>query len=788
MATRTILAGTPIISVDAKFLITIDTARAFFREVSNILLGNHLSEHAALAAYLAVHRFARPTGNLWNAYFDMLPRSFETVAANFPSSLQDLLPEYLRHGLMQQQAKTLQRDFEAVRKMGLNIDADDFRWGWFAVNTRCITLNTSIQTNYSANTNDPKIALAPFLDLLNHSQFAKISANFNRITNAFEIVALEDIPRGKECFISYGAHDNAFLLVEYGFAISRHCENKELNFWTHNRFDHLNIDKEIMCLPIPGEKSGVRETIFSELQASGLNYALHVDEDSFRVMNALRLYSCFIGGNMKSQLRVWRKVVQGELPFIDKENEKRANKLLLSICDNLLTVFQDSLELLSQWRMKNTDKIHKIQGDLVKLVLESFRYAPRILTPQDSTYSALWDQCNITPFVHALHSFTYSEETQPPPPPAFAAHPPMYPPVVSELRIVQGEDESFLPPYLFHKHTVSQLEVSNGTCCPGQLSDKGKITMMNFGSRLREKYVDALKFLPEILTPSFNKTNMYIRSTGYVRTVESVQYLLAGLFPFHTRQLGQSADIAIHIKGDENMYIDFTCGKLHQLVEPFKKAAAIRNHALTNELMSKMISKFPEQGNEGDEDIMSTPGSNLTQKSESDRLKLFGIREIDVFYDTLKCIKAAGIPLPRGVTNEELDGLSHVFVESFAGGFLDAGTESISGPSTSLAVKRLIAGRFIGDLMEFMEKRTQTALNDKSAINLGIFSGHDTTILPLLLGLDAATGENRAWPKFAANITVELFEDTSSKNVGAHYVQVRYDDVPLKLSFCQRAG
>ncbi|KAJ3381074.1 hypothetical protein HDU84_005386 [Entophlyctis sp. JEL0112] len=626
MATRTILAGTPIISVDAKFLITIDTARAFFREVSNILLGNHLSEHAALAAYLAVHRFARPTGNLWNAYFDMLPRSFETVAANFPSSLQDLLPEYLRHGLMQQQAKTLQRDFEAVRKMGLNIDADDFRWGWFAVNTRCITLNTSIQTNYSANTNDPKIALAPFLDLLNHSQFAKISANFNRITNAFEIVALEDIPRGKECFISYGAHDNAFLLVEYGFAISH------------------------------------------------------------------------------------------------------------------------------------------------------------------STYSALWDQCNITPFVHALHSFTYSEETQPPPPPAFAAHPPMYPPVVSELRIVQGEDESFLPPYLFHKHTVSQLEVSNGTCCPGQLSDKGKITMMNFGSRLREKYVDALKFLPEILTPSFNKTNMYIRSTGYVRTVESVQYLLAGLFPFHTRQLGQSADIAIHIKGDENMYIDFTCGKLHQLVEPFKKAAAIRNHALTNELMSKMISKFPEQGNEGDEDIMSTPGSNLTQKSESDRLKLFGIREIDVFYDTLKCIKAAGIPLPRGVTNEELDGLSHVFVESFAGGFLDAGTESISGPSTSLAVKRLIAGRFIGDLMEFMEKRTQTALNDKSAINLGIFSGHDTTILPLLLGLDAATGENRAWPKFAANITVELFEDTSSKNVGAHYVQVRYDDVPLKLSFCQRAG
>ncbi|KAJ3348951.1 hypothetical protein HDU83_000935 [Entophlyctis luteolus] len=671
MATRTILAGTPIISVDAKFLITIDTARAFFREVSNILLGNHLSEHAALAAYLAVHRFARPTGNLWNAYFDMLPRSFETVAANFPSSLQDLLPEYLRHGLMQQQAKTLQRDFEAVRKIGLNIDADDFRWGWFAVNTRCITLNTSIQTNYSANTNDPKIALAPFLDLLNHSQFAKISANFNRITNAFEIVALEDIPRGKECFISYGAHDNAFLLVEYGFAISRHCENKELNFWTHNRFDHLNIDKEIMCLPIPGENPGVRETIFSELQASGF---------------------------------------------------------------------------------------------------------------------ALWDQCNITPFVHALHSFTYSEETQPPPPPAFAAHPPMYPPVVSELRIVQGEDESFLPPYLFHKHTVSQLEVSNGTCCPGQLSDKGKITMMNFGSRLREKYVDALKFLPEILTPSFNKTNMYIRSTGYVRTVESVQYLLAGLFPFHTRQLGQSADIAIHIKGDENMYIDFTCGKLHQLVEPFKKAAAIRNHALTNELMSKMISKFPEQGNEGDEDIMSTPGSNLTQKSESDRLKLFGIREIDVFYDTLKCIKAAGIPLPRGVTNEELDGLSHVFVESFAGGFLDAGTESISGPSTSLAVKRLIAGRFIGDLMEFMEKRTQTALNDKSAINLGIFSGHDTTILPLLLGLDAATGENRAWPKFAANITVELFEDTSSKNVGAHYVQVRYDDVPLKLSFCQRAG
>jgi acid phosphatase len=83
--------------------------------------------------------------------------------------------------------------------------------------------------------------------------------------------------------------------------------------------------------------------------------------------------------------------------------------------------------------------------------------------------------------------------------------------------------------------------------------------MNNLGKQLRNLYVDKLGFLPKYLNTDFLHGNgvdsgdIYVRSTGYVRTVESVQYLLAGLFPLDKREPGDGSDIAIHIKATENM-------------------------------------------------------------------------------------------------------------------------------------------------------------------------------------------------------------------------------------------
>ncbi len=44
--------------------------------------------------------------------------------------------------------------------------------------------------------------------------------------------------------------------------------------------------------------------------------------------------------------------------------------------------------------------------------------------------------------------------------------------------------------------------------------------------------------------------NLYIRSTDYSRTIESVQYLLGGLYPVKSRNMGQ--DLVIHVRDYQN--------------------------------------------------------------------------------------------------------------------------------------------------------------------------------------------------------------------------------------------
>lgn len=70
--------------------------------------------------------------------------------------------------------------------------------------------------------------------------------------------------------------------------------------------------------------------------------------------------------------------------------------------------------------------------------------------------------------------------------------------------------------------------------------------MMALGSRLRFHYINRLKLMGEYLDPM----NLYIRSTDYSRTIESVQYLLGGLYPVKSRKIGQ--DLVIHVRDYQN--------------------------------------------------------------------------------------------------------------------------------------------------------------------------------------------------------------------------------------------
>ena len=101
-------------------------------------------------------------------------------------------------------------------------------------------------------------------------------------------------------------------------------------------------------------------------------------------------------------------------------------------------------------------------------------------------------------------------------------------------------------------------------------------------------------------------------------------------------------------------------------------------------------------------------------------------------------------------------------------------------------------GSFVDTLCERMQQRVQVERGD--AHKLLLYSGHDYTILPLLLVLGVQV---REWPPFTANLIIELYKtrkvlgDKKTSNDGAgdrdtgsyaeHYVRVLYNGEPLVL-------
>jgi hypothetical protein len=63
------------------------------------------------------------------------------------------------------------------------------------------------------------MALAPYLDFLNHSTDMEVDAKFNKVTRRYEIYTKTPYKKGQQVFISYGPHSNDTLFLEYGFTV-----------------------------------------------------------------------------------------------------------------------------------------------------------------------------------------------------------------------------------------------------------------------------------------------------------------------------------------------------------------------------------------------------------------------------------------------------------------------------------------------------------------------------------------------------------------------------------------
>jgi len=140
-----------------------------------------LSSYDILLTFLMYEQH-RGLQSPWHAYINMLPKNYSTPVYWSDEALSSLPSDIFQEArlLVDKVAKNFSRLRDLfnyiVTMLGDSLDGtftfSRFKWAWTSVSTRCIYMRPP---NFVSGTSDDNsIALAPLLDLLNHSPHVQV--------------------------------------------------------------------------------------------------------------------------------------------------------------------------------------------------------------------------------------------------------------------------------------------------------------------------------------------------------------------------------------------------------------------------------------------------------------------------------------------------------------------------------------------------------------------------------------------------------------------------------------
>ncbi|XP_020714474.1 SET domain-containing protein 4 [Ceratitis capitata] len=253
--TQNFCAGDRLISLPLKCLVTICTLEesSHFKsqfDTKKFHKDLKIPFQALLALYVLHEQHLEEASHI-NAYIKSIPKQFSTPYFCTIAELQRLPEEILEKTVAQN--RVIRESYACLKNIFHNNKCcycgkqyfDDiytltaYKWAYFAVNTRSVyVLSRQIKPEkcffQTILTDEPNMALAPFLDLFNHSSDVQTNADLLPIgpNKQLEyVLTLEStklasaIPPRKQLFISYGTLSNYTLLTEYGFFISHNPDD-----------------------------------------------------------------------------------------------------------------------------------------------------------------------------------------------------------------------------------------------------------------------------------------------------------------------------------------------------------------------------------------------------------------------------------------------------------------------------------------------------------------------------------------------------------------------------------
>ncbi|NWU10273.1 SETD4 protein, partial [Cephalopterus ornatus] len=339
MATKALQVRDLIISLPEKCLLTTST-------VLSSCLGGYIkkwkppvSPLMALCTFLIAEKHAGEKSP-WKPYLDVLPEAY-TCPVCWEHDVVNLLPEPLR--------KKAQEQTTAIHELYLSskaffsslqpLFAEDtgtiftysaLEWAWCTINTRTIYMKHPQRECFSL---EPDVyALAPYLDLLNHSPNVQVKAGFNEQTRSYEIWANSQCKKYGEVFICYGPHDNQRLLLEYGFVA---MDNPHSSVYVPS-------DTLLKYLPPLDKQRKAKLSILKDHDFLE-NLTFGWDGPSWRLLTALKLLS--LGAD---EFACWRRTLLGDV--ISARNQQRAWNITTQICHFLIEETHGVLLQISQLR------------------------------------------------------------------------------------------------------------------------------------------------------------------------------------------------------------------------------------------------------------------------------------------------------------------------------------------------------------------------------------------------------------------------------------------------------
>ncbi|XP_073524481.1 SET domain-containing protein 4 isoform X2 [Phyllobates terribilis] len=224
MSAQRLQPGELIISLPESCLLTTSTVLSSY-------LGKYIrrwrppvSPLLALCTFLVLERHIGERSP-WKPYLDVLPSAYD-CPVYWEAETVNFLPDPVKHKAVEQRSavqelfSSAQPFFRSLNPLFPEILEDILtyeavRWAWCTVNTRTVYKNHGQRECFTAE--QDVYALAPYLDLLNHSVGVQVEAAFNEKSRCYEIRTMVPYKNYEQVFICYGHHDNQRLLLEYGF-------------------------------------------------------------------------------------------------------------------------------------------------------------------------------------------------------------------------------------------------------------------------------------------------------------------------------------------------------------------------------------------------------------------------------------------------------------------------------------------------------------------------------------------------------------------------------------------